>query len=702
MDPRIGWHPSELMNSALSTWADAWMNSQAQNHLTNLGSVSTPNLLQSTHPTIVHNQTTNDLITMATSPAMRFLQPEMDRDQKEILNNLRTNRKFNKASTYGFNWPNNQHMLEDPMSTPWMTCLNPVNVNRTRVDSRSSSVLSTSSTSLTSSSWSSAQNDDMHNVSESHLCAEDESEYLSEGLVNLHKEIILFSEYISPTLEELYMRNEIITRITNVIKDKYPFAQVDVFGSYKTGLFLPTSDIDMVVIGEWKSLPLNELKEALIKVGISDQENIKCLDKATVPIIKILETNTELKVDISFNTINGVKSAELIKEFLVEYPCLRPLVMVLKQFLIQRDYNEVWTGGIGSYSLILMTVSFLQLHPRIDTRSLSANLAVLLIEFFEFYGRCFNYMKTAIRIQKGGSYLPKEEILKQFTNTAKFPQSSVLCIEDPLNPLNDIGKGSYGALKVKQAFEYAYYTLSHAVLPQNEFIIKNSPQSILGRIIRITKEVRDYRSWVKKTYEKFVSFELAKSFYILNQTVNANCAPIVNSNNFKNESDKSEKKTDKFLSTNTNHTNVQLSVPQLLPPPPPPSSQTQQNVTLKGDNQNHAKKENQENRQINKNNVHNNHHHHHHNHHNNHRYHYNNYHHNHNHHYNNHYNHHNNHYHHNYNQNHHHNFNSNKNNYKKHTRLNENMDLNKKTKYHSQDLIDRSETFSSASSTAST
>lgn len=36
------------------------------------------------------------------------------------------------------------------------------------------------------------------------------------------------------------------------------------------------------------------------------------------------------------------------------------LVLVLKQFLLQRDLNEVFTGGIGSYSLFLMAVSFLQ------------------------------------------------------------------------------------------------------------------------------------------------------------------------------------------------------------------------------------------------------------------------------------------------------------------------------------------------------
>ena len=58
--------------------------------------------------------------------------------------------------------------------------------------------------------------------------------------------------------------------------------------------------------------------------------------------------------------------------------------------------NEVWTGGISSYGLILMTVSFLQLHKRGDGRRPGANLGVLLIEFFELYGRNFNYEKVSV------------------------------------------------------------------------------------------------------------------------------------------------------------------------------------------------------------------------------------------------------------------------------------------------------------------
>ena len=52
----------------------------------------------------------------------------------------------------------------------------------------------------------------------------------------------------------------------------------------------------------------------------------------------------------------------IIQDQIEIFPCLEPLVLVLKQFLLQRDLNEVFTGGISSYCLILMTISFLQVR----------------------------------------------------------------------------------------------------------------------------------------------------------------------------------------------------------------------------------------------------------------------------------------------------------------------------------------------------
>lgn len=49
-----------------------------------------------------------------------------------------------------------------------------------------------------------------------------------------------------------------------------------------------------------------------------------------------------------------------MQDYMKMFAAMPKLVLVLKQFLIQRDLNEVFTGGISSYSLILLVVSFLQ------------------------------------------------------------------------------------------------------------------------------------------------------------------------------------------------------------------------------------------------------------------------------------------------------------------------------------------------------
>ncbi|NXK78767.1 PAPD5 polymerase, partial [Amazona guildingii] len=65
---------------------------------------------------------------------------------------------------------------------------------------------------------------------------------------------------------------------------------------------------------------------------------------------------------------------------------------------------------------------------------------------------------------------------------------------------NDVGRSSYGAMQVKQAFDYAYVVLSHAVSPIAKYYPNNETESILGRIIRVTQEVAVYRDWISKQW----------------------------------------------------------------------------------------------------------------------------------------------------------------------------------------------------------
>lgn len=147
-----------------------------------------------------------------------------------------------------------------------------------------------------------------------------------------------------PTPTEHALRIRVVSRIEDVVLSLWPEAHVEVFGSFRTGLYLPTSDIDLVVIGLWEKLPLRTLETELLACGIAEQNSVRVLDKASVPIIKLTDRESQVKVDISFNMESGVRSAELIKDYKRKYPVLSRLVFVLKQFLLERDLNEVFTG----------------------------------------------------------------------------------------------------------------------------------------------------------------------------------------------------------------------------------------------------------------------------------------------------------------------------------------------------------------------
>ncbi|KAK9212287.1 hypothetical protein WN943_001669 [Citrus x changshan-huyou] len=48
------------------------------------------------------------------------------------------------------------------------------------------------------------------------------------------------------------------------------------------------------------------------------------------------------------------------QDALAECPPLRPLCLILKVFLQQRELNEVYSGGIGSFALLTMIMAVLK------------------------------------------------------------------------------------------------------------------------------------------------------------------------------------------------------------------------------------------------------------------------------------------------------------------------------------------------------
>lgn len=109
-------------------------------------------------------------------------------------------------------------------------------------------------------------------------------------------------------------------------------------------------------------------------------DNLQVIAKARVPIIKFVTSHGKFAVDISINQTNGLTAGLIVNRFITEFPALRPLVLVVKSFLSQRSMNEVFSGGLGSYSIVCMVINMLQV--RTPPYSGSVSVLILIIGFY--------------------------------------------------------------------------------------------------------------------------------------------------------------------------------------------------------------------------------------------------------------------------------------------------------------------------------
>lgn len=61
----------------------------------------------------------------------------------------------------------------------------------------------------------------------------------------------------------------------------------------------------------------------------------------------------------------GIASVEFINGFVTKFPEIRNLAILLKQLLYERSLNNAYTGGLSSYCLVVMIISFFQVLTRV-------------------------------------------------------------------------------------------------------------------------------------------------------------------------------------------------------------------------------------------------------------------------------------------------------------------------------------------------
>jgi non-canonical poly(A) RNA polymerase PAPD5/7 len=72
-----------------------------------------------------------------------------------------------------------------------------------------------------------------------------------------------------------------------------------------------------------------------------------------------------------------------VSDYLAEYSVLKYLVLPLKQLLYYSKMNDPYQGGLSSYGLILMIVTFLQwkIYSKEEIAMQKGHLGNLLVDF---------------------------------------------------------------------------------------------------------------------------------------------------------------------------------------------------------------------------------------------------------------------------------------------------------------------------------
>jgi hypothetical protein len=188
---------------------------------------------------------------------------------------------------------------------------------------------------------------------------------------------------------------------------------------------------------------------------------------ARVPIIKGVDRESGLKIDISVNNVSGVLNIERHQNYLKIYPALFPLLMFLKFCLWQYKLDTPFDGGISSNTLLQMVVFIIQSAP---TR-IQMHCGELLMSFLKCFGEHFNYITTGITTKDGGRLFSriderKFDVRRPFT----------LCIEDPQVPGSFLGGNAWLA----PVFREKCFRAAAQLKERTGF---GYEQSMLGRVV---------------------------------------------------------------------------------------------------------------------------------------------------------------------------------------------------------------------------
>ena len=366
----------------------------------------------------------------------------------------------------------------------------------------------------------------------------------------LHNDIIKYETKVITLLNHgMKFKDYCIKEIKRIIQETFTFSNdynVDIYGSYATGLMIEGSDIDIKIkLNNGNKSDLDNFFETLCK-KLEDEkkfDKINPIGTASVPVIKLLfdiekfikgkddlensykqykelslfkhyifDTNelTRIKIDVTFilanhnnnnsvnsstnnstnnsinNEINEIKdkitdnnnndqahdhdksiggemsSVAYVKEQIIKYPEVKYILRVLKRYFYYKKMNSSFLGGLSSYNLFLLLLSYAK-YSRMTPNSSeiiennstnnksNINLGSFLFNFLDCF-KCFNFNECIIDINSPNIYNNYEMVIPEKSKEFNFGKSIVII--DPLTGVN-ASKSSYKIEEIKKTFSEA-------------------------------------------------------------------------------------------------------------------------------------------------------------------------------------------------------------------------------------------------------
>ncbi|EXJ59687.1 hypothetical protein A1O7_03833 [Cladophialophora yegresii CBS 114405] len=378
-----------------------------------------------------------------------------------------------------------------------------------------------------------------------HLDSPDSLPPLS-AIERLTAEICAFEKYSSPSEEEQAAANDALNDIIECVKGTDAGLIVDVIGSRATNLADSLSDLDINVSSPDQCVILDEpameapfkvldkLYKTLRKPSKTTNQSVShriethyYLKTARIPILLCRHKPTGLPIQIQ-STPRTFDSREYVKASLREYPTLRSLFKVLKQLLQMRGLTVGSHGGITSYPLLQMIVATLKFS---EARFHPADVGNQFLFFLDFYSD-IDFSTHGISIEplelfsksvgrasdrgeepdngRDGPESPNKAHESQYDVTFKGrtrrrslkSMDYLMTLQDPANPINDLGKSCFQIKDVQETFIAIRATLKRAMaqwdVPSRasarsggQSVVRSLLESCVGGDYRIYEHERD-------------------------------------------------------------------------------------------------------------------------------------------------------------------------------------------------------------------